>query len=469
MNDFVLAALSFFIVLIPLVIIHELGHFFAAKSVGVTVLEFGIGIPPRALVLFRKGDTIYTLNWIPLGGFVRPYGEDFVRPKTEEEMKEDRAEIEGRHIENPKSVFEAGPWERIWFLFAGPLANFIAALVLFIVIAGFFQPYEIGDITMIEILPGSPAETAGLEAGDVVTHVDGQKVERLVEFEDAIEDKDSIELTINRGGETQKLTVTPAPFQTDDIKEKVQIVNIEEDAPAFEAGLEIDDVVVAVDDQPLTDVDMLVDYTKEHEDIAINLTIQRGDEILNIEVTPRVLEDEDVARIGIQIAAAPLDQTIGAITATRDLHTEVRRAENVIEAVKTGSGNFVRAIEVIFAAPVMLIRGDIEAEQARPAGPVAISQMGGKFIKESQEESNPYPILGFAAIISIALAVTNLLPIPALDGGRILFVVIELLRGKPISPEREGVVHMIGMLFLLSLMVVILFFDIVKPIDLSSF
>ncbi len=469
MNDIVLAALSFFIVLIPLVIIHELGHFFAAKSVGVTVLEFGIGIPPRALVLFRKGDTIYTLNWIPLGGFVRPYGEDFVRPKTEEEMKEDRAEIEGRHIENPKSVFEAGPWERIWFLFAGPLANFIAALVLFIVIAGFFQPYEIGDITLIEILPGSPAETAGLESGDVVTHVDGTKVERLVEFEDAIEDKDSIELTINRGGETQTLTVTPVPFQTDDVKEKVQIVNIEEDAPAFEAGLEIDDVVVAVDDQPLTDVDMLVDYTKEHEDIAINLTIQRGDEILNIEVTPRVLDGEDVARIGIQIAAAPLDETIGAITATRDLHTEVRRAENVVEALKTGSGNFVRAIEVIFAAPVMLIRGDIEAEQARPAGPVAISQMGGKFIKESQEESNPYPILGFAAIISIALAVTNLLPIPALDGGRILFVVIELLRGKPISPEREGVVHMIGMLFLLSLMVVILFFDIVKPIDLSSF
>ncbi|MBZ0318637.1 MAG: RIP metalloprotease RseP [Anaerolineae bacterium] len=469
MNDFVLAALSFFIVLIPLVIIHELGHFFAAKSVGVTVLEFGIGIPPRALVLFRKGDTIYTLNWIPLGGFVRPYGEDFVRPKTEEEMKEDRAEIEGRHIENPKSVFEAGPWERIWFLFAGPLANFIAALVLFIVIAGFFQPYEIGDITMIEILPGSPAETAGLEAGDVVTHVDGQKVERLDEFEDAIEDKDSIELTVNRGGETQTLTVTPAPFQTSDIKEKVQIVNIEEDAPAHEAGLEIDDVVVAVDDQPLTDVDMLVDYTKEHEDIPIDLTIQRGDEIINIEVTPRVLDGEDVARIGIQIAPAPLDETIGAVTATRDLHTEVRKADNVVEAIQTGSGNFVRAIGVIFYAPVMLIRGDIEAEQARPAGPVAISQMGGKFIKESQEESNPYPILGFAAIISIALAVTNLLPIPALDGGRILFVVIELLRGKPISPEREGVVHMIGMLFLLSLMVVIVFFDIVKPIDLSSF
>ncbi len=469
MNDFVLAALSFFIVLIPLVIIHELGHFFAAKSVGVTVLEFGIGIPPRALVLFRKGDTIYTLNWIPLGGFVRPYGEDFVRPKTEEEMKEDRAEIEGRHIENPKSVFEAGPWERIWFLFAGPLANFIAALVLFIVIAGFFQPYEIGDITMIEILPGSPAETAGLEAGDVVTHVDGQKVERLEEFEDAIEDKDSIELTIKRGGETQTLTVTPAPFQTSDVKEKVQIVNIEEDAPAHEAGLEIDDVVVAVDDQSLTDVDMLVDYTKEHEDIPIDLTIQRADEIIHIEVTPRVLDGEDVARIGIQIAPAPLDETIGAVTATRDLHTEVRKADNVAEAIQTGSGNFVRAIGVIFYAPVMLIRGDIEAEQARPAGPVAISQMGGKFIKESQEESNPYPILGFAAIISIALAVTNLLPIPALDGGRILFVVIELLRGKPISPEREGVVHMIGMLFLLSLMVVIVFFDIVKPIDLSSF
>ncbi|MBI5931020.1 MAG: RIP metalloprotease RseP [Chloroflexi bacterium] len=469
MNSFVLSVLSFFIVLIPLVIIHELGHFFAAKSVGVTVLEFGIGIPPRALILFRRGDTIYTLNWIPLGGFVRPYGEDFVRPKSEEEMKEDRAEIEGRNIENPKSVFEAGPWERIWFLFAGPLANFIAALVLFIVIAGFFQPFEVGKITMIEILPGSPAEAAGLQAGDEVTHVDGQKVERLEEFEDAVKDKDSIELTINRDGETQTLTVTPVPFQVDDVKEKVQITNIEEDAPAYEADLKIDDVVVAVDDNPVTDVDMLVDYTKSHEDIPVDFTIQRGDETLHVEVTPRVLDGEKDARIGIQIAAAPLDETIGAITAKRDIHTEVRQAENVVAAFETGSGNFVRAIGVIFYAPVMLVRGEIDASQARPAGPVAISQMGGKFIKESQEEKTPYPILGFAAIISIALAVTNLLPIPALDGGRILFVVIELLRGKPISPEREGLVHMIGMFFLLSLMVVILFFDIVKPIDLSSF
>lgn len=469
MNDFVLAALSFFIVLIPLVIIHELGHFFAAKSVGVTVLEFGIGIPPRALVLFRKGDTIYTLNWIPLGGFVRPYGEDFVRPKTEEEMKEDRAEIEGRHIENPKSVFEAGPWERIWFLFAGPLANILTALVVFIIIGAFYQPYYTGKITAIEVLPGSPAESAGLEAGDVVTHINGERVKTLEEFDDAVKDQDLLLLTVSRGDQVEEITVTPAPFQIGDVNEKVQVVGIQKDAPADEAGLEIDDVVVAVDDQPLTDVDMLVDYTKEHEDIPIDLTIQRGDEILQIEVTPRVLEGERDARIGIQIAAAPLDETIGAIMAKRGTIREYQSADNIVDAVTYGSEQFVTLTGFIVTAPAKLISGAIPLEQGRPAGPVTISRIGGESIKASQEEGTPYPVLILIALISLALAVTNLLPIPALDGGRILFVVIELLRGKPLSPEREGVVHMIGMLFLLSLMVVIVFFDIVKPIDLSSF
>jgi regulator of sigma E protease len=119
MENFLLGLASFVLVLVPLVIIHEFGHFIAAKLSGITVLEFGIGFPPRALTLFRKGDTIYTLNWLPIGGFVRPYGEDFVKPKTEDEMSEDRREIEERGIKNAKSVFEATPWQRMFFMAAG--------------------------------------------------------------------------------------------------------------------------------------------------------------------------------------------------------------------------------------------------------------------------------------------------------------------------------------------------------------
>ena len=133
-----------------------------------------------------------------------------------------------------------------------------------------------------------------------------------------------------------------------------------------------------------------------------------------------------------------------------------------------GTDTFVETMELMAATPLMLIRGELSAEQARPVSIVGIGQIGGEILRESQERQALYPILSFTALISIALAVTNLLPIPALDGGRILFVVIELLRGKPIEPEREGLVHMIGILILLSLMVFVVILDIVDPISLTQ-
>ncbi len=456
--------LSFFILLIPLVIIHEFGHFLAAKQVGITVLEFGIGFPPRMAKLFTRGDTDYTINWLPIGGFVRPYGEDFVRPKTEEEMESDLQEIEGKHIENPKSVFDAGPWQRIWFMVAGPVANFIAAVFIFVLVGLTGIPQTVADVSVVQMRPDS---IDGLLPGDVITHVDGEVVEQISEYEDAVAGKDQFSLTVQRGEESLEVAVEADDFGGDGITEYALVSGISEGSPAEEAGLQLDDVIVAVDGQEIADRDMLIDYTKANEGVPVTFTIMRGTERLDYEIIPE--EIDGVVRIGIGIWPAPLDEKTGAMLGNRNAETIARPADDFIGAVSYGVETFGRTMELMVTFPIDLIEGAIPLEQARPVSPVGISQIGGEVLRNSQDQGEIYPFLGLAAVISIALAVTNLLPIPGLDGGRILLVFVELLRGKPMEPEREGMVTMIGILFVLSLMVVVVIFDIVDPIDLSSF
>ena len=145
-NDALSALVAFVLVLIPAVLIHELGHFFAAKLVGITILEFGIGMPPRAVKLFSHGGTDYTLNWLPLGGFVRPLGEDMVRQLGTEAVDEDREEAERRGVKKTLSVNEAPPLARIFFMAAGALANFIMAFVVFVIIALSGVPQVVGGV-----------------------------------------------------------------------------------------------------------------------------------------------------------------------------------------------------------------------------------------------------------------------------------------------------------------------------------
>ncbi|NDJ78915.1 MAG: RIP metalloprotease RseP [Chloroflexi bacterium] len=471
MDGFILGFASFVIVLVPLVIIHEFGHFIAAKLSGITVLEFGIGFPPRAAVLFTRGDTIYTLNWLPIGGFVRPYGEDFVRQKSEEELSADRQEIIERSIENPKSVFQATPWQRLFFMAAGPGINFLAALVLYIVIALAGWPFLEADATITEIMPDSVAASADLQIGDIVRAVDGETTESAGEVDTLLEESDAetVSLLVERDGEelTIPVTLPENRVQYDDI-ERVYISGVYEDSPADDAGFESEDVIVAVTDSEgtteITSVEQLQDYTDDHNNIEMIVTVVREGEVLEIPVTPEEVDGDPRMGIGIQ-PVGTLD--IGAVAINRDTEV-VPKALPPGEAIARGTEEFVDAHRALGELVSALFAGDIEPEAARPVSPVGIGQIGGPVLDRTLDEGAMYPIVMFAALISIALAITNLLPIPGLDGGRILFVIIELIRGKPMEPEREGVFHFIGLLFLLGLVAITVINDIVNPIDLSS-
>ncbi|MBI5958424.1 MAG: RIP metalloprotease RseP [Chloroflexi bacterium] len=466
MNNFFLGLASFVIVLVPLVIIHEFGHFIAAKLSGITVLEFGIGFPPRARTLFRKGDTIYTLNWLPIGGFVRPYGEDFVKPKTEAEMATDRSEIEERGIKNPKSVFQATPWQRMFFMAAGPGINFIAALVLFIIVALVGQPYARADVTVYDIQTDSAAADAGLEEGDVIVALNGQKVESADEFNDWISENNNQALTlvVQRDGEEFETTLVATSSEETNI-ERVYIDSVEKSMPAYAAGFLPEDMIVAVDGIEITSVDQLQKYTRAHDGEEISVTVVRGTERLDLPVVPEK-DSEGTVRIGIGIVGVePAAVGLTAINRNEETYT---RALGPGEAVKTGAEEFVRLHRLMGELVGDIFKGDVEPGAARPVSPVGIGQIGAPIFKQTLDEGEMYPIVLFAAMLSVALAVTNLLPIPGLDGGRILFVVIEIIRGKPMEPEREGLIHFIGVLLLLGLIFLTVINDIVNPINLDS-
>ncbi len=463
---FLFGVASFLLVLIPLVIIHEFGHFIAAKLCGITVLEFGIGFPPRAKILFQRGDTIYTLNWLPIGGFVRPYGEDFVKPKTPDELEADRSEIEERGIKNAKSVFQATPWQRIFFMAAGPGINFLAALILFIIIALVGQPYNRADVTVYEVKAGSPAEQAGIEPGDRLMQLDGKKIESADQFNDSIENhaNEEVTLLIERDGTQREITMNASVVESSNI-ERAYITGIEDNMPAKDAGFKVEDVIIKVDDTEITSVKQLQDYTSKHKGKEMLVTILRDGQPLQLRVTPKE-DSEGKVRIGIVITGVK-PAIIGLVAVNENVETFTRHL-GPGEAVKTGANEFVDVHKTLFGFVHDILTGNISLGAARPVSFVGIGQIGGPVLEQSLDEKAMYPIALFAAMISIALAVTNLLPIPGLDGGRILFVVIELIRGKPMEPEREGAIHFIGLLLLLGLIVLTVVNDIVNPIDIGS-
>ena len=184
---------------------------------------------------------------------------------------------------------------------------------------------------------------------------------------------------------------------------------------------------------------------------------------MTIPLTPRQDVPSNQGPIGISISSTQSSATSGLTLADRDAILDYQPG-TLGDAIQYSLQRTGETIGLIVQAPVEIIRGTISPEMARPVSVVGLSQIGGQRLEESVRFATALPILDFAAVISLALGLTNLLPIPGLDGGRILFVIIELLRGKPMSPEREGMVHLIGLLLLLGTMSIFIINDIINPI-----
>lgn len=356
-----LTALSFVVVLSLLVFVHELGHFVVAKRAGVEVEEFGFGYPlPSGLLtitLFKRGETAYTLNPIPFGGFVRMAGEE--DPNAE------------------RGLASKSKLTRVGVLSAGSIMNFLLGVVFFTFcfMLGWPEPVEFDNVIITGVRSGSPAEQAGLKVGDIVIRADNKYID-------------------NPGD--------------------------------------------------------LVAYTLDKLNQEMLLVVKREGKILQVRVTPR-LDSEGFSRIGVAIDAAATKYGI--------------KTYPFGEAILQGLKQTIGVIALTFYMPVLVIRGLISIEMARPIGPVGIAQLAGQAVQQSVEIGWWFPILSLMALLSTGLAVANLLPLPGLDGGRIFFVIVEAIRGKRIEPEKEGAIHLIGLALLVTLMIFITYQDITTPID----
>ncbi|MCB9451818.1 MAG: RIP metalloprotease RseP [Anaerolineaceae bacterium] len=471
-NDFLSAVIAFILVLIPAILIHEIGHFLAAKSIGVAVLEFGIGIPPRMIRLFKRGETEYTLNWLPLGGFVLPLGEDFVRPVDAETVERDRSraevadEISRRKL---KALPEAGPLQRIFFMGAGAAMNFLMAFVLFALVAliGIPQPVG-GSVELVSVEPDSALAAAGVQSGDFVVELNGAYFANSQDFFQALYARNGqpVTLLLQRPGMEAPLEIHYTPqFGTTDptTLTYVRVAGVVEDSPAGRAGILPGDLILAINGEAFANTDELKARTTASAGQSMSLTIQRGDETLDVSLVPREIFPEGQGAMGIGIWSAYGDPEAGVVY-QEGVEQQVMVSQSLGESLRYGVERIGFIVSSIARIPSQIINHEITPEEARPIGIVAISQVGASALRQSVEQNQPILILNYIAMINVALGLTNLLPLPALDGGRIVFVLLEIVRGRPISPEREGLVHLVGFALLLSLFFVITINDLANPI-----
>ncbi|MBU0625285.1 RIP metalloprotease RseP [Patescibacteria group bacterium] len=353
--------ITFIVVLSVIVFAHEFGHFFLARRAGVKVEEFGFGFPPR-LWGVRRGDTIYSINAIPIGGFVRLKGEA------------------GENEQDADSFSRQGATKRSLIIVAGVVMNLVLAWFLFSVGYTFGLPQIIDDEAA---LPGYA---------------------RVVE-------------------------------------EKLHIVDVLEGTPAAEADIQIGDVIIMADESAVTTIEAFAGLTGDGGDRPIGLKLDRDGEVLDKTLTPTMLEVTGKPGIGVSLMKTGVVSYPIYAAFLQGLWTTI-----------SFTGQIVVAFAVIIRDLVM--GGGAPAEIS---GPVGIAVVTGEVARHGWRH-----LLQFTALLSINLGVINILPLPALDGGRLLFLIIERLRGRAINQRLEATIHNVGFALLLMLVLVVTYGDVVR-------
>lgn len=429
----------FLVVLGVLVAFHELGHFLAARWVGVKVLKFSLGFGPK-LFGRQMGETEYLLSAIPLGGYVKLFGED----EAEATTQEDRA----------RSFAHKGLWGKVLIVAAGPGFNFILAYFIF---AGWlatgtplFVP-TFQDLTpdIEAMVPGSPADVAGIQVGDRVSRVNGEVISTRTELFDAVAKSkgQALTLEIKRDGQIKTVKVTPtiAPGQQTSTQEPGYYLGVEEapplvtsvmqSSPAAKAGLQTGDHVVSIDGLTIHTWSQMTGIVKESPNRQLQVEVLREGHRISLAVTPSVEkamvngQSVDIGKIGISGPGR-----------------SIMRSSTPLLSLYDGLGATWGWTELTAIGLYKMVVGDISSKNI--GGPLTIANISGE--AASQGASS---VVFLIAILSINLGVLNLLPIPILDGGHLLFFLIEGILRKPLGERQREIAQQAGLVLLVGVMI----------------
>lgn len=474
------SVLPFFGMLVALIMVHELGHFITAKLAGVKVLEFGIGFPPR-IAGFKYGETEYTVNWIFLGGFCRMLGEE--------------------DPSDPRSLAAKPRWVRLVVLGAGSVMNVALAIALFALALMIPRDVSVGRAQIQGVVPDSPAAEAGLQPGDVIFEVDGREIESVSELSYVIRLHlgETVNFKVRRGpnspgasgaglvevpvkarwapdDHTYRSTIDGSGISaSDQMPKEIDITTVEGFDDGFQKGTQL--VIGA----GTLNEERFVYYLKSGSTLvlterAVGGTIAK-DHAAGAPLARQVMQGPTGISIGPAYgqqepipaedrARLEADFPGKTIPATAKVPFTESESEPPWEAVPHGVQRSWESLILARNQVVTWFMGGFStgASGGGPSvtGPVGIAQATGEVVEEAGWKS----LMEFAALLSMNLAVLNILPLPMLDGGRIVFVLIEYARrGKRIAPQKEAIVHLVGLVAMLTLAVVITYFDILRIFD----
>ncbi|MDP3909764.1 MAG: RIP metalloprotease RseP [Gemmatimonadales bacterium] len=455
-----LTLLAFLIVLGPLIFVHELGHFLVAKAVGIQVLRFSLGFG-RPLIAWTRGETEYWISWIPLGGYVKMAG-------LEEEGA--AGELEGGKSAvpiDPARSFDRKPlWARMAVIVAGVTMNLLFACAIYAALTLSLGESRLALVPVDSVdarrLPAGAQALATLRHGEQITHIDGDTVATWNELQDGLlgsrergaGSRDTVTIRVADRADPIVLRFDPEDHSGREMTVRAlrpllpaRIGVVTPGHPAAKAGLRGGDVVVRAGADTVRSWDEMVRTIRRSHGQALDLAVWRGDSLVMISVTPVTQTETD---------SSGREVTFGLIGATPDPRLpSVRVPAGPVRAIVGGVEQTAWQVGAIAVSVKRLIFR--EASTRELGGPILIAQMSGQMLRLGAES-----FLRFLAFFSVSLAVLNMLPIPVLDGGHAMFLLIEAIRRKPLSMPVRMRLTQVGLLLVLAIMVLALSNDVLR-------